>query len=72
MKQKPETMKLILEELKEQCLKTAELINHYNIENKTQDEVDEMSGELSASLAILTVRSGLIESYLDNDDYSLA
>jgi hypothetical protein len=71
MKQKPETLKIILEELKEQCLKTAELISSYDIKNKTQDEADEMIGELSANVSILTVRSGLIESYLDDEDYNL-
>jgi len=59
-----------LNELKDQCLKTANLIDNLDTRNKTQDEKDEIAGELSANLAILTVNSGLIEGYLDDEDYS--
>lgn len=70
MKRKIEDMNVILNELKDQCLKTANLIENLDTKNKTQDEKDELAGELSASLAILTVNSGLIEGYLDDEDYS--
>lgn len=70
MKRKPEDMKVILDELKEQCLKTAKLIQNFDPSNKSEDERDEMVGNLSANLAILTVNSGLIESYLDGEEYS--
>ncbi len=67
---KIEGMNVILNELKDQCLKTANLIDNLDTKNKSQDEKDELAGELSASLAILTVNSGLIEGYLDDEDYS--
>ena len=70
MKRKIEDMNVILNELKDQCLKTANLIENLDTKNKSQDEKDELAGELSASLAILTVNSGLIEGYLDDEDYS--
>jgi hypothetical protein len=69
MKRHIDEMTVILNELKIQCLKTANLIENLDTKNKSQDEKDEITGELSANLAILTVKSGLIEGYLDDEDY---
>jgi hypothetical protein len=70
MKRRPEDMKVILNELKDQCLKTANLIQNFDTSDKSEEEREEMVGNLSANLAFLTVSSGLIESYLDGEDYS--
>jgi broad-specificity NMP kinase len=63
---KPETMSRILEELKEQCLKVANLIDAYDLENKSEDQIDEMIVDMSVNLSILATRSSLIDGYFDN------
>ena len=63
---KGETMGRILEELKEQCLKVANLIDAYDLENKSEDQIDEMIVDMSVNLSILATRSSLIDGYFDN------
>lgn len=63
---KPETMSRILEELKEQCLKVANLIDAYDLENKFEDQIEEMIIDMSVNLSILATRSSLIAGYFDN------
>lgn len=63
---KPETMTRILEELKEQCLKVASLIDAYDLENKSEDEKDDMIVEMSVNLSILATRSTLIDGYFED------
>ena len=42
-------MNVILNELKDQCLKTVNLIENLDTKNKSHDEKDELAGGLSAS-----------------------
>lgn len=66
-KKTPDDLKVILEELKEQCLETAKSIESMDLENKTEDEKDEILGDLSAKVAVLNIKSGLVENYLDEE-----
>ena len=65
MKYNNETMKLILEELKEQCLKVSNLIDVYDLENKSEDEKDKLIVDMSVNLSILATRSNLIDGYFE-------
>jgi hypothetical protein len=65
MKYNNETMKLILAELKEQCLKVSQLIEAYDLENKSDVEKDDLIVNLSVNLSILATRSGLIDGYFE-------
>jgi broad-specificity NMP kinase len=65
MKYNNETMKLILAELKEQCLKVADLIDSYDLENKSEDEKDDMIVDMSVHLSVLATRSTLIDGYFE-------
>jgi broad-specificity NMP kinase len=62
---KPDSMHRILEELKEQCLKVASLIDSYDLENKSEDEKDALIVDMSLNLSILATRSTLIDGYFD-------
>ncbi len=63
---KPENMKRILDELKEQCLKVASLIESYDLENKSENDKDDMIVEMSVNLSILATRSTLIDGYFED------
>jgi hypothetical protein len=65
MKYDNETMKLILGELKDQCLKVSNLIDSYDLVNKFGDEKDGMIVDMSVNLGILATRSGLIDGYFE-------
>ena len=63
---KPEAMTRILEELKEQCLKVASLIDAYNLKNTSEDQKEKMIVDMSVNLSILATRSTLIDGYFDD------
>ncbi len=66
MKHTPETMKLILEELKDQCIKVARLIDSYDLDNKSEEEKDNLIVDMSVNLSILASRSTLIDGYFED------
>ena len=63
---KPETMTRILEELKEQCLKVASLIDAYDLKNTSEDQKEKMIVDMSVNLSILATRSTLIDGYFND------
>ena len=62
----PETMTRILEELKEQCLKVASVIDAYDLKNTSEDQKEKMIVDMSVNLSILATRSTLIDGYFDD------
>ncbi len=65
MKYNNETMKLILLELKEQCIKVSTIIDAYDLDNKSAEEKDTLIVDMSVNLSILATRSNLIEGYFE-------
>lgn len=65
MKYNNETMKLILQELNEQCLKVSNLIDLYDLENKSDEQKDALIVDMSVNLSILATRASLIDGYFE-------
>lgn len=65
MRQKPETLKKILEELKDQCNSVSELVELYN--NGSKEDQEKVIADLSVGVSILKTRSELIDGYLEEE-----
>jgi len=61
------TLATLLNELKEECLSTVKLINQLELETLSDDQIEEVLGELIASVTHLKVHSGIVKEELEKD-----
>ncbi|MBE0427555.1 MAG: hypothetical protein IBX72_13045 [Nitrospirae bacterium] len=61
------TLATLLNELKEECLSTVKLINQLELETLSDDQIEEVLGELIASVTHLKVHSGMVKEELEKD-----
>ncbi len=57
----------LLSELRDECLSTIKLIHQLELEHLKDDQVDELLGELTASVTHLNVHSGMVKEELDKE-----
>ncbi len=59
------TLKVMLDELKDECLACIKLINQLESDNLSEDQIDELSGELTASVTHLNTQSSNIKEEIE-------
>ena len=59
------TLKSLITELEEECLHVVSLIEVLKIKNLTEDQREDILGELSASLSHLKIHSNEVEEVID-------
>lgn len=64
--EKDKTLKLLIDELEEECLHIVSLIEALKVEDLTEDQSEDILGKLSASLSHLKIHSGQVEQTIDN------
>jgi hypothetical protein len=62
------TLKTLLNELKDECLNVVKLVNQLDLEHLTEDQIDDILGELSAALLHLQMHSELLREEIDKED----
>lgn len=61
------TLAVLLNELKEECLSTVKLINQLELETLSDDQIEEVLGELIVSSTHLKVHSEIVKEELEKD-----
>jgi len=61
------TMTILLDELREECLSTIRLIHQLELEHLTDEQIEEVLGELMVSLTHLHVQSAIVKEEIDKD-----
>jgi hypothetical protein len=61
------TLTTLLNELRDECLSTIRLIHQLELEHLTDEQMDEVLGELTASVTHLHVHSAMVKEELDRD-----
>lgn len=61
------TLSVLLDELEEECLKVIKLTEGLRIENLTDEQMEDMLGELSASITHLKVHSEELEQVIEKE-----
>ena len=56
---------VLFDELKEECLRYIKLLSQLELEDLTEDQKDEILGEMTASLTHLNVHSGLLKKEIE-------
>lgn len=59
------TATTFLEELKDECLSTVKIIHQLEIEHLTEDQTEEVLGNLMASITHLPIHSAIVKEELD-------
>ncbi|MGR3301149.1 MAG: hypothetical protein ACUZ8I_01460 [Candidatus Scalindua sp.] len=59
------TLKVMLNELKDGCLTCIKLINQLELDNLSEEQIDELSGELTASVTHLNIQSNNIKEEIE-------
>ncbi len=62
------TLKSLIAELEEECLHVVSLIEALKVKNLTEDQREDILGELSASLSHLKIHSNEVEEVIDKTD----
>ncbi|MEK6673947.1 MAG: hypothetical protein AABY42_10835 [Nitrospirota bacterium] len=62
------TLKTLLDELKETCLDTLKLINQLEIEHLSEEQLEEILGELSVSAMHLGMHADFVNEEIDKMD----
>jgi hypothetical protein len=62
------TVTTLLSELREECLSTIKLIHQLELEHLTDDQIEDVLGELTASLTHLQTHSTMVKEELDKQD----
>ena len=60
-----ETLKAMIKELKDECLKCVKLVNQLELENLTEEQIDEILGELTASVTHLNTQSQSVKEEIE-------
>lgn len=58
-------LKVMLNELKDECLACIKLINQLELDNLSEEQIDELSGELTASVTHLNTQSNNIKEEIE-------
>jgi len=61
------TLSVLLDELEEECLKVIKLTAALKIENLTDEQLEDMLGELSASITHLKVHSEQLDQVIEKE-----
>ena len=61
-----ETLYGLLHELQEECENYIKLMNQFDLENLTKEQIEEILGEMMASIVSLEVHSRHIKEEIDN------
>jgi len=61
------TLSVLLEELSDECLKVIKLIGGLKIENLTDEQIEDLLGELSGSVTHLKVHSEQLERFIEKE-----
>ena len=61
------TLKALLNELRDECLSTIKLINQLELEHLTEEQIEDILGELIASVTHLHVHSAIIKEEMEKD-----
>jgi hypothetical protein len=61
------TLKVLIDELEEECRNVLNLVNTLKAKNLTYDEREDVLGELSSTLCHLKIHSGEVEEMIDNN-----
>jgi hypothetical protein len=59
------TLKVMLNELMDECLACIKLINQLELDNLSEEQVDELLGELTASVTHLNTQSNNIKEEIE-------
>ncbi len=62
------TLKTLIDELKDACLENLKLINQLEIEHLTEDQLEEILGELSVSAMHLQMHANFVNEEIDKMD----
>ncbi|MFZ3066081.1 MAG: hypothetical protein WA277_12450 [Nitrospirota bacterium] len=62
------TLKSLIDELEDECLHVVSLIEALKIKRLTEDQREDILGELSASLSHLKIHSNELEEAIDKTD----
>ena len=60
-------LKTLLSELSEECLSTIKLINQLDIEDLTDEQLEDILGELIASVTHLQVQAAIVKDELEKE-----
>ncbi len=60
-----ETLRIMLNELKDECQKCIKLTNQLELENLTEEQIDEIFGELTASVTHLNTHSQTVKEEIE-------
>ena len=61
------TLAVLLNELKDECLSVIKLIYQMELEHLSDEQIEELLGELTAAITHLNVHSGLVKEELDKE-----
>lgn len=61
------TLTTLLNELREECLSCIKLMHQLELENLTDDQIDEVLGELAASVTHLHIHSAIVKEEMEKD-----
>ena len=61
------TLSALLNELRDECLSAIRLIHQMELEHLSDEQVEELLGELTASVTHLNVHSGMVKEELDKE-----
>lgn len=56
-----------MSELRDECLSTIKLIHQLELEHLADEQIEELLGELTASVTHLNVHSGLVKEELEKE-----
>ena len=59
------TLRTMIKELKDECLKCVKLANQLELENLTEDQIDEIFGELTVSVTHLYTQSQSVKEEIE-------
>ena len=61
------TLKALLNELRDECLSNIKLINQLELEHLTEEQIEDILGELTASVTHLQIHSAIVKEELEKD-----
>jgi hypothetical protein len=61
-------LRILLSELSEECLSTIKLINQLDIEDLTDEQIEDILGELIASVTHLQVQASIVKKELEKEE----
>jgi hypothetical protein len=61
------TLKTLLNELREECMSTIKLVHQLELEHLTDEQIDDVLGELTASVTHLRTHSSMVKEELDKE-----